>query len=108
MNTVTNTVIHAADMDAPDGLTVSMVEVDAAAARAALADRLQLARVDLEHPAVVAVLAAVVAAGWRPPAPAGDSRVVTVPADDRDAPALFDGDSAGSGGGRSGSPGGPW
>ena len=53
-------------MDAvSDGLTVSMVEVDAAAARAALADRLQFADVDLD-PAAVAVLAAVVAAGWRP------------------------------------------
>lgn len=55
-------------LDERDGSTVSMVEVDAAAARAALADHLELRGADLEHPAVVAVLAAVVAAGWRPPA----------------------------------------
>ena len=67
-----NTVLDAG----PDELTVSMVEVDAAAARAALADRLQLAGVDLEHPAVVAVLAAVVSAGWRPPAPSGGSGIL--------------------------------
>ena len=77
MNTITNTVIDAAARDAPDGLTVSMLEVDAAAARAALADRLQLAQVDLEHPAVVAVLAAVVAAGWRPPVNPGGSGIPT-------------------------------
>ena len=61
-----------------EGLTLSMVEVDAAAARAALAGHLQLAGVDLEHPVVVAVLAAVVSAGWRPPTPAaGDGRILT-------------------------------
>jgi hypothetical protein len=61
--------------------TVSMVEVDAAAARAALAGHLPLTGVDLESPAVVAVLAAVVAAGWRPPAPGspGDTRTVPDP-----------------------------
>ena len=63
-------------MDA-DGLTVSMVEVDAAAARAALSPQLALVGVDLEHPAVVAVLAAVVAAGWRPPVNPGDSGILT-------------------------------
>ena len=77
MNTITNTVIDAAVTDASDGPTVSMVEVDAAAARAALADRLQLAQVDLEHPAVVAELAAVVAAGWRPPVSSGGSGIPT-------------------------------
>ena len=108
MNTITNTVIDAAVMDAPDGLTVSMVEVDAAAARAALSPQLALVGVDLEHPAVVA-------AGWRPPTPAGDTQMVTIPADDRDAPALFGDDSGGNaggdcvgiGGGRSGPPGWP-
>jgi len=69
MNTVTGAV--------SDGRTVSMVEVDAAAARAALADQLRLARVDLEHPAVVAVLAAVVAAGWRPPVNPGCRGILT-------------------------------
>lgn len=68
-----------------DELTVSMVEVDAAAARAALAPQLALVEVDLEHPAVVAVLAAVVAAGWRPPAAPGGTGIVADPA-----PALFD------------------
>ena len=34
----------------PDELTVSMAAVDAAAARAVLADRLRLCGVDLEHP----------------------------------------------------------
>lgn len=61
----------------PDELTLSMVEVDAAAARAALADHLRLAGVDLEHPVVVAVLAAVVSAGWRPPTPSGGSGILT-------------------------------
>ena len=75
MNTVTNATVLDAGWD---GLTVSMVEVDAAAARAALADRLRLAQVDLEHPAVAAVLAAVVAAGWRPPPiPRGDHPVAS-------------------------------
>jgi hypothetical protein len=73
MNTVLNPVL---DMG-PDGLTMSMVEVDAAAARAALADHLHLAGVDLEHPVVVAVLAAVVSAGWRPPTPSGGSGIFT-------------------------------
>ena len=68
MNTVTGAV--------SDGRTVSMVEVDAAAARAALAPQLALVGVDLEHPAVVAVLAAVVAAGWRPPTSTGGGRVL--------------------------------
>jgi len=83
-----NTVMDAVS----DGLTVSMVEVDAAAARAALADRLQVADVDLEHPAV----AAVVAAGWRPPAPGtpGGQRILTDPAEDPHDPTLF-GDSGG-------------
>ena len=63
-----------------DELTVSMVEVDAAAARAALAPQLALVGVDLEHPAVVAVLAAVVAAGWRPPAAPGGRGIVADPA----------------------------
>lgn len=76
-------------MDAvSDGLTVSMVEVDAAAARAALTDHLRLDAAELEQPAVVAVLAAVVAAGWRPPTPAGDRRRLGGPTD-QDAPALF-------------------
>lgn len=74
----------------PDERTVSMAPVDAAAARAALADHLQLAPVDLEHPAVVAVLAAVVAAGWRPPGPPAISGVVAAPAPQPPAPALFD------------------
>ena len=99
-------------MDAvADGLTVSMVEVDAAAARAALADRLPLADVDLEHPAVVAVLAAVVAAGWRPPTPAGDRGRASVPVDDHPGPALFGAgataDSVGIGDDRGGPPGRP-
>ena len=68
-----------------DELTVSMVEVDAAAARAALAPQLALVGVDLEHPAVVAVLAAVVAAGWRPPVAPGGTVIVADPA-----PGLFD------------------
>lgn len=85
-----NTVMDAVS----DGLTVSMVEVDAAAARAALADRLPLADVDLEHPAAVAVLAAVVAAGWRPPTTPGGHRILTDPAEDPHDPTLF-GDSAG-------------
>src|SRR5690242_17220134 len=73
-----NTVTDSRAMDTvSDGLTVSMVEVDAAAARAALADRLQLAPVDLEHPAVVAVLAPVVADGWRPPVNPGGSGILT-------------------------------
>lgn len=81
---------------AVDELTRSMVEVDAAAARAALTDRLQLADVDLEHPAAVAVLAAVVAAGWRPPTPGtpGGQRILTDPAEDPHDPTLF-GDSGG-------------
>lgn len=79
-----------------DGLTVSMVEVDAAAARAALAGHLRLDAAELEQPAVVAVLAAVVAAGWRPPVPAGDCRQLSGPADDRGAPTLF-GAGAGAG-----------
>src|SRR5690349_13812890 len=69
MNTVTDRV--------SDGLTVSMVEVDAAAARASLSPQLALVGVDLEHPAVVAVLAAVVAAGWRPPVYPGGSGILT-------------------------------
>lgn len=75
-----------------DDRTRSMAEVDAAAARAALADRLQLADVDLEHPAAVAVLAAVVAAGWRPPTTPGGHRILTDPAEDPHEPTLF-GDS---------------
>lgn len=67
-----NTVLDAG----PDELTVSMVQVDAAAARAALAPQLALVGVDLEHPAVVAVLAAVVAAGWRPPTSSGGSGIL--------------------------------
>jgi hypothetical protein len=104
MNTIMNTVIDAAARDASDGLTVSMVEVDAAAARAALADRLQIADVDPEHPAVVAVLAAVVAAGWRPPTEPGVGRILTDPAEDPQSPTLF-GDSAGIGGGPRGAAG---
>ena len=69
--------------------TVSMVEVDAAAARAAFADQLQLAGVDLEHPAVVAVLAAVVAAGWRPPITPGSIASVTDPVPEPPSMALF-------------------
>lgn len=61
----------------PDELTVSMAVVDAAAARAVLADRLRLAGVDLEHPVVVAVLAAVVSAG---PAGSVPDRPAPVPA----------------------------
>jgi hypothetical protein len=80
-----------------DELTPSMVEVDAAAARAALADRLQLAQVDLDHPAAAAVLAAVVAAGWRPPTRAR-GRGVTDPVGDPHAPTLF-GDSVADSGG---------
>lgn len=72
-----------------DGLTVSMVEVDAAAARAALTGHLRLDPAELEQPAVVAVLAAVVAAGWRPPTPAGDPGRATVPIEDRQVPTLF-------------------
>ncbi len=77
MNTIMNTVIDATVMDASDGLTVSMVEVDAAVARAVLSPQLALVGVDLEHPAVVAVLAAVVAAGWRPPVNPGDGGILT-------------------------------
>ena len=73
-----NTVMDTTGIDTvSDGLTVSMVEVDAAAARAALAPRLALVGVDLEHPAVVAVLAAVVAAGWRPPVSPEGSGILT-------------------------------
>ena len=72
-----------------DELTRSMTEVDAAAARAALADRLRLARVDLEHPAVVAVLAAVVAAGWRPPTRSGGNGILTEPTGPAPALPLF-------------------
>jgi hypothetical protein len=61
----------------PDESTMSMAAVDAAAARAALADHLHLARVDLKHPVVVAVLAAVVSAGWRPPTVSGGRGIVT-------------------------------
>ena len=105
-----NTVTDATVLDAGwDGLTVSMVEVDAAAARAALAGHLRLDAAELEQPAVVAVLAAVVAAGWRPPAPAGDRRQVTGPIDDAEGPALFGAepivDSAGIGTVGSGPPG---
>ena len=64
----------------PDELTVSMTAVDAAAARAVLADRLRLAGVDLEHPVVVAVLAAVVSAGWRPRPASVPDRPAPVPA----------------------------
>jgi hypothetical protein len=82
-------------MDAvSDGLTVSMVEVDAAAARAALAPQLALVGVDLEHPAVVAVLAVVVAAGWRPPVGPGGSGLLTHRGDAGPGPSLF-GDSDG-------------
>lgn len=66
-------------LDERDGSTPSMVEVDAAAARAALADHLELRGADLEHPAVVAVLAAVVAAGWRPPTQAARPEGVLAP-----------------------------
>jgi hypothetical protein len=93
-----------------DGLTPSMVEVDAAAARAALADRLQLGEVDLEHPAAAAVLAAVVAAGWRPPTPPAGGRMVTDPAEDSHHPTLFGvgaADSVGIGRDRSDRPGRP-
>jgi len=86
MNTVTGA--------GSDGRTVSRVEVDAAAARAALADRLRLARVDLEHPAVVAVLAAVVVAGWRPPTRSGGNGILTEPTGPAPALPLF-GDSDG-------------
>jgi hypothetical protein len=72
-----------------DGRTVSMVEVDAAAARAALAGHLQLAEVDLEHPAVVAVLAAVLAAGWRPPIRSGGNGILTEPTGPAPALPLF-------------------
>jgi hypothetical protein len=80
-----------------DELTPSMVEVDAAAARAALADRLRLAEVDLEHPAAAAVLAAVVAAGWRPPTRATRGGVADAVGDPH-APTLF-GDSVADSGG---------
>ncbi|HEY7814512.1 MAG TPA: hypothetical protein VIC62_14815 [Nakamurella sp.] len=93
-----------------DELTRSMAEVDAAAARAVLADRLQLAQVDLEHPAVAAVLAAVVAAGWRPPTSPGGSRILTDPGQDPQHPTLFGdsgADSVGIGSDRSGPPGRP-
>ena len=98
-------------MDAvSDGLTVSMMEVDAAAARAALTGHLRLDAAELDHPAVVAVLAAVVAAGWRPPTPAGDRRQLGAPTD-QDAPALFGAeppaDSGGIGADRGGPPGRP-
>lgn len=73
-----------------DELTVSMAAVDAAAARAVLADRLQLADVDLDHPAVVAVLAAVVAAGWRPRVSSEGGVIIAGPAPEPAAPALFD------------------
>lgn len=86
-----------------------MVEVDAAAARAALTDHLHLSAIDLEHPSVVAVLAAVVAAGWRPPTPAGTRGLGAVPANER-APALFGdpvADRVGVAGDHSGPPGRP-
>ena len=86
-----------------DDLTRSMTEVDAAAARAALADRLQLADVDLEHPAAVAVLAAVVAAGWRPPITPGGHCILTDSAEDPHDPTLF-GDSGGIASAAAGAP----
>ena len=73
----------------PDELTVSMAAVDAAAARAVLADRLRLCGVDLEHPVVVAVLAAVVSAGWRP-RPAGSVADGPVPVPAVEAAAVDD------------------
>lgn len=92
MNTSTATVFDttfAAPISAGlDEVTVSMVEVDAAAARAALTHHLHLPAADLEHPSVVAVLAAVVAAGWRPPTPAGTRGPGTVLANEQ-VPALF-------------------
>jgi hypothetical protein len=72
-----NTMLNPGPAAGPDEPTLSMMEVDAAAARAALADHLRLAGVDLEHPVVVAVLAAVVSAGWRPPTPPGGSGILT-------------------------------
>ena len=87
MNTVM--VMDTTVMDAPDDLTTSMVEVDAAAARAALADHLQLTEMDREHPAVVAVLAAVVAAGWRPPTRSGGTAILTYDFDDARSIPLF-------------------
>ena len=76
--------------DERDGSTRSMVEVDAAA-RAALADHLELRDADLEHPAVVAVLAAVVTAGWRPPTRSArpDGGVLAPAADAEPSMALF-------------------
>ena len=59
-----------------DERTVSMAAVDAAAARAALAPQPARVGVDLDHPAAVAVLAAVVAAGWRPPTTSGGSGIL--------------------------------
>ena len=52
---------------------MSMAEVDAAAARAVL--RPGLSGIDLDDPVAEAVLAAVVAAGWRPSggAPTGEA-----------------------------------
>jgi len=105
MNTVTDS---RAMNTVSDGLTVSMVEVDAAAARAALADRLQFAQVDLEHPAVVAVLAAVVAAGWRPPTRPGGSRILTDPVEDSQYPMLFSDSGEITAAGADAPPGGPW
>jgi hypothetical protein len=89
MNTVLNPGLNPMLEAGPPELTMSMAAVDAAAARAALADHLQLTPVDLEHPAVVAVLAAVVSAGWRPPAPRENGGVVADPAPEPAAPALF-------------------
>jgi hypothetical protein len=54
-----------------------MAAGDAAAARAVLAPQPALVGVDLDHPAAVAVLAAVVAAGWRPPTASGGSGILT-------------------------------
>lgn len=89
MNTVLDPVLHPVGEAGPDESTVSMAAMDAAAARAALADHLQLAPVDLEHPAVDAVLSAVVAAGWRPPAPPEHPDGVADPAPEPPGPALF-------------------
>jgi hypothetical protein len=77
MNTVLNLGLNPMLEAGPDELTLSMAAVDAAAARAALAPQPALVGVDLDHPAAAAVLAAVVAAGWRPPTTAGGSGILT-------------------------------
>src|SRR6478752_5767320 len=79
---VMNTVVDTTVMDAPDDLD----GVDGGGGRRGRPsgpfDHLQLLEVDLEYPAVVAVLAAFVVAGWRPPTRSGGNAILTQHPDD--------------------------